>query len=120
MIRRLTDVISIDYFRQHFCPLLILSAGRKMDGKSVVTMVQLAIADYTREIPNPMASMMQPMVKPLVIALVDDEEVKADALAIIDRAENTLKEKRDNLPPAPVRPELSEHDKQSLSCFQPG
>lgn len=80
----------------------------------VVMAVQLAIADYVRTLPPPMPAVMQSFVKPLVEALVDDEEAKADALRFIDDVEAKRQQELDDQPPAPARPELSDAEKMSL------
>lgn len=114
MRRRLETVVLDNHGRQNFVPRLLENAGRQLVGQGVVMMIQLAIYDYTKGMPPIMSAMMQVQVKDLVIALVDDDEVKKDALDMIEQVEKTIEEERNNRPPAPARPDLTDDDKTAL------
>lgn len=111
---RLVSVIDNEHSARDFYPHLLKNAGRQLNGMGVVMAVQLAIADYVRTLPPPMPAVMQMFVKPLVEVLVDDEEVKADALRFIDEVDAKRQQELDNRPPAPPRTELSDDEKMSL------
>lgn len=111
---RLLSVVDNEHSARDFYPHLLQNAGRQLNGMGVVMAIQLAIADYVRTLPPPMPAVMQMFVKPLVEALVDDEEVKADALRFIDDVEAKRQQELDNRPPAPSRPELTDEEKMSL------
>lgn len=112
MFSRLTAVFDDAHARANFYPLLYKSAGREVNGMGVVMVVQLAIADYVQTLPPPMPAIMQFWLRPIVEALIDDDDVKADAVHFIDEAET--KQRLDIHPTPPGRPELSDDDKESL------
>lgn len=84
MLRRLLEVEDNPHAQQKFYPILLQSAGQQRNGMGVIMMLQMAIHDYTVGMPSVIAVAMQMLVKPYVEALVDDEEVKADAFKMID------------------------------------
>lgn len=113
MQRRLETVIDAPHAKEHFIPRLLQGAERELVGPEVVTMIQLAIYDYSCGDPL-MGSLMQFYVEDLVDALVDDDTVKQDALDFIERVKAKRQEELDRRPPVPMRPELSDDEKRSL------
>jgi len=114
MRRRLETVVHDDHGRQKFVPRLLESAGRQIAGPGVVMMIQLAIHDYVKGMPPIMDAVMQGQVKDLVIALVDDDEAKQDALDMIEQVDKKIEEERNSRPPAPARLDLTDDDKTAL------
>lgn len=98
--------------REKLFPILLQSAGRELAGVGVVTMLHQALYDYTSGEPM-LLPVTQLMIKPLIEVLVDDEQVKADALTFIDEADAHAKEELGKTV-VPPRPELSEEHKVTL------
>lgn len=82
MLRRLKSVMDEPHAVEQFYPLILKDAGRELVGMGVVMMLQLAIADYTAGLPPVMGAMLQMRVDDYITALVDDEEVRNDALTM--------------------------------------
>jgi hypothetical protein len=91
MLEHLRSVIDNQHAEQKFFPLLLKDAGRRLNGMGVVMMLELAIFDYCKGMPPIMVSIMHMHVRRLVEVLVNDDEVKADALRMLDDVN-----KRDN------------------------
>ena len=83
MLRRLKSVLDEPHAVERFYPLILKDAGRELVGMGVVMMLQLAIADYTAGMPPIMMAVVQMNVDDYITALVDDEEVRGDALAMM-------------------------------------
>lgn len=113
MLRRLKSVSEEKHAVEKLYPLMLKSAGRKLLGQGVVLMVYQAITEYAEG--NAMlAKIWELQAKHLVTALVDDEEVRSDALRLVDDVEGRIASEQDSQPPAPPRPPLSDTDKASL------
>lgn len=83
MLRRLKSVMDEPHAVERFYPLILKNAGRELVGMGVVMMLQLAVADYTADLPPIMGTLVQMNVDDYITALVDDEEVRGDALAMM-------------------------------------
>lgn len=114
MLARLISVNDDSHAVEQFYPLILKDAGRELVGSGVVLMLHLAIHDYTEGMPPFMGALIQMSLKGYVEALIDDPEVKADALQFIDQVDANVKETIDSQPPTPARHELSEDDKTTL------
>jgi hypothetical protein len=89
MERRLLAVKVVtgsQHVQQKFVPLLLQEAGRQIDGPGVVMMLQLAFEEYTDSVvmPDYLFAELQKHLKDFVEALIDDEEVKTDAITMIE------------------------------------
>ena len=96
MWQRLLNVVSLPFvinpegLAQSFFPHIQQHAGKKASGDEVVLVVELALYDYVATQPPILARIMLEVEMPLIEVLIDDEEVKADAL----RAVNELIQER--------------------------
>lgn len=109
MLRRLVGVMDEPHAQEGFYSIVLRSAGNELNGYGVVTMLTLALHDYSA---LPMVkNIIQRMMPRFVEALVDDEEVRKDALHLIEEAESKIKKDREEveavLPPVEHRKELS-------------
>ena len=80
MMRRLKSVMDDSDAVENFYPLILKAAGSELVGMGVVMMLQMAIADFTADQTPFMALVLQSSVDAYITALVDDEEVRNDAL----------------------------------------
>ena len=83
MLRRLKSVMDEPHAVEQLYPLILKNAGRELVGMGVVMMLQLAIADYTAGLPPIISILVQQRVDDYITALVDDEEVRNDALTMM-------------------------------------
>lgn len=92
MLRRLLAVEDDPHAQEQFYPLLLKSAGREQTGAGVVMMLTIAIQDYTEGMPPVVRRVVQMRIREYVVALVDDPEVQADALALLEKVEADVRE----------------------------
>jgi hypothetical protein len=111
---RVQSVIGDEYTVQNFFPHLVKNLNPQLNGMGVVLGVSLAIHDYTQSLPPMFGRLMQVYFKPLVVALIDDEQVKADALECIQQIESEQGRVQQERLAAPERPELSDERKLLL------
>lgn len=88
MQSRLLGVIDHPYIERDMLPLLLQHAGTDKNGPGLVMMVQLCIHDSTVGLPPIAAVILQDYVVPIIEAVVDDEEVKAEALRVYDEVKS--------------------------------
>ncbi|MER5549846.1 hypothetical protein ABT072_47510 [Streptomyces sp. NPDC002589] len=74
-------------------PGILKLAGRELQGSGVAVSLSLAIADHMKErdygqTANVMTVLFMKLLPGFVNALVDDEQVRGDALAILEEANN--------------------------------
>jgi len=78
-------VAGSQHVQQKFVPFLLNEANTPIDGNGVVMMLELAFEEYAPDLPGiDVFAELQKHLKDFVEALIDDEEVKADALAMIE------------------------------------
>ena len=92
MLRRLTEVFDDPHAKERLYPIILRSAECELAGIGVVLMLQLAIHDYALGMPPFMGSLLQPYVPRYVEALVDDPDVKADAMAMIEQVNAEMRQ----------------------------
>jgi hypothetical protein len=112
MLRRLKTVIGDQRTVDDFFTLIVKNAGKKLNGMGIVHMFYLATAEYSQTTLPMMARLLEFQAKQFITALVDDEEVRGDALRFIDKIQADLTAK-EAARPIPPRPELSEAEKAS-------
>lgn len=88
--RRLTAVEDEPHLVANFYPLVASKGGRSINGMGVVLMLVLAIEDYSVGLPPFMKGLLQANLRSYIEALVDDDEVKADALETLNRVESEV------------------------------
>lgn len=81
MLTRLRSVIDEPHTESGFYSLLLKYAGARKTGTGVSLILLLAVADYTEDQPPVIAVTIGLALPRFVAALVDDEEVAAQALA---------------------------------------
>ncbi len=86
MLRRLVAANDEPHYQEGLYPLLLKNAGQQRIAGGVVTMFALAIADYTKDMPGTMRSLVFMSVPDLIDALVDDKEVADEAKAFLAKA----------------------------------
>jgi hypothetical protein len=79
MLACLLKVSKAPYLRERFYLLLTDQAGRQLNGVGVVIAIQLAILDYTREMPAMMSTLMDLQTDDFARAIMPDDEVVSDA-----------------------------------------
>jgi hypothetical protein len=79
MLENLIKVNDIPHLQERFYPKLIKRAGDELNGLGVLLAVQIAIAEYTEGMPPMMAHLMQFQVEDFCAAMINDQEVLADA-----------------------------------------
>jgi hypothetical protein len=95
MLRRLVSVNPETHFQDHFYPLLLKHAETKIVAVGVVTMLTLAIIDYTEGMLPVFANIMYSHVPSFIEALIDDVEVKEEAKKFfMDSLEAIRKQKK--------------------------
>lgn len=80
ILRRLLAVDDSAHLTDGFYPHITKAAGRELSGMGVVMLLHLAVADYTADFPPAMSVVMLTRLEAFTRALVDDEQVLADAL----------------------------------------
>lgn len=115
IVSRLTSVSAQPEFVQGFYPHVAKVAGRELAGPGVVMTLTLAIYDYTQDMPVPMRRVMSAVLNTnmaaYVEALVDDEQVKREALEMIATVNTAVEQERAERPPKPT---VSDADKHTL------
>lgn len=81
MEKRLIAVIDDPYEREKFYPLILKSAGCELVPRGIVTVLALAIYDYTKDLPQVMSILMHLKMGQLIDAVTDDEGVRTQAKA---------------------------------------
>jgi len=80
MLRRLISAFDESHAIRNFYPLLLEHAGQEITGTGIVLMLTLAAADYTRTMPSVVTQALYTRMSAFVNALVDDDEVRNEAL----------------------------------------
>lgn len=83
MLRRLTAVDNTDHMIAGLYPLILKGAGQPKTALGVILLIQLAIFDYCAGLPPVMGLALGMRLSEYVAALIDDEDVRGDALAEI-------------------------------------
>lgn len=79
MLKRLLEVKCSSFTQQKFYPILLESAGEKKDAVEVVSMLALAIDDYTEGLPPMISYLMYRQANHFIDALINDAEVAQQA-----------------------------------------
>lgn len=82
MLTRLRSVINEPHTEDGFYPLLLKCAGARRTGLGIAIMLLLAADDYTAGIP-PARVVINAALPRFVTVLVDDADVRAEALAAL-------------------------------------
>lgn len=90
---RLQTVSDEPYLAEKLYPLLLRHAGQELTATGLVLAVQGALLDYAQGRPPIMSGIIQMYLNPIVVALVDDEDIKAEALNDIAETEAELQQK---------------------------
>ena len=86
MLQRLLAVDANSHLQQKFYPSLTKHAGEEKVAMGVVLMLQIAIGDYTKDLPRMFASMLNKKMNNFIDALCPDEEIAAEAKALFEEA----------------------------------
>ena len=86
MLARLLKVNDNSHMQEKFYPILLEDAGQKRVALGVVTMLALAIHDYTKGMPPIMASTLYMEAPHFIDALVDDPEAAKEAKVFLQEA----------------------------------
>lgn len=89
MLRRLMVVNEV--CAAALCSLLLEAAGKKLNGVGVVHAVVLAIAEYGQYQPRVVVETLRIQTIDFITALIDDEEVRRDALTFFSEAEANMR-----------------------------
>ena len=84
MLQRLLQVNGGNHVRQGLYPILLNHAGQEKVALGIPTMFALAISAYSSGMPTVMAGMVWDYVPAWIDALVDDQEVAAEAKAAVE------------------------------------
>ena len=89
IVRRCSSIVTMDYMQARFLPHLHKLGGRELVGPGVVMALTLAIYDFTSagKFPPIVGTFLNMKVPDLVRAIVDDPEVVADAMEMLEEVE---------------------------------
>lgn len=85
MLRRLRSVIDLDYTAQGFYPLLLKDAGKPKTAAGLALMLRLAVYDYAKDKPAPVALTLDVAIPRFVAALTDDAEFRREVLEALGK-----------------------------------
>ncbi|MFH1314959.1 MAG: hypothetical protein ABIH67_01020 [Candidatus Uhrbacteria bacterium] len=86
MLQRLMQVNDRNHVQQKLYPILLNHAGQEKVAQGIPVMLALAINDYTTGMPAVVAGMVWDYVPAWIDALVDDQDVAAEAKAFFEAA----------------------------------
>ena len=86
MFRRLKAIMDDPHVVERLYPLMLRHAGQRKVALGVVNMVVMSITEYTDELPAPLSDIVMKSAPDFVEALIDDEEVREEAMGIIRSA----------------------------------
>lgn len=81
MLQRLLAVDSSNHLQQSFYPILLKEAGQSKVAAGVVLLLQLAIYDYSENLPPIMGVLMEMKMNDFIDALVRDEDFAKETKA---------------------------------------
>jgi len=84
MLDRLKSVDADPHMIERFYPLLLTKAGQEQTGIGLAITLQLAITDYTNNMPPILAKVLQMRLPQFVEAIIEDPQTRADALTALD------------------------------------
>ncbi len=83
-MRRLNTVGGSDYTKEGFYAIVVRNAGRELASIGVVTILVNAIAAYTENRSDAMAAVLEAQLPNFIRVLIDDEEVKREAMNVLE------------------------------------
>lgn len=81
MLQRLLAVDDNNHLQQSFYPMLLKYAGQSKVAAGVVLLLQLAIYDYTKDLPPMMGVLVEMKMNDFIDALIRDEDFAKEAKA---------------------------------------
>jgi hypothetical protein len=89
MLARLTAIDDEQHLVRRFYPKILKAAGQQRAAGGVVMLVQLAIVDYMEGMPAVLGQVMMLRRDQFVLALIDDETARAEAIEFMAEVDRT-------------------------------